>query len=66
MLFQDDGEVCSHLDQHLEILKNSLPALRRVVLHGEWGVISSHSRFDHTLQSLRDRGTSVQSAPILH
>lgn len=65
MLFQNDGEVCSHLEQHLEILKNSLPALRRVVLYGEWEGISSHPRFDHMLQSLR-HSTTVQFASLPH
>jgi hypothetical protein len=64
MLLQDEGKICSHLEQHFEILKNSLPALRRVVLYGEWRGIISHPRLAPAWQSLYDRGTVVQLSSL--
>lgn len=60
MLLRDEGELCSHLEQHFEILKSSLPALRNVVLYGEWRVIISHPRLAYAWQGLFDRGIVVR------
>lgn len=60
MLLQDDTDVCSHLEQHLEILKRSLPALRRIVLYGEWGGIISHPQLALAWQSIYDRDIIIR------
>ena len=60
MVLQDEGEVCSHLEKQLEILKSSLPALQRINLYGEWRGIISHPRLASAWQSLYDRDTVIQ------
>jgi hypothetical protein len=64
MLLQDEGEICSHLERHVEMFKSSLPALRRLVLYGEWGGLISHSRLALAWQSLYDRGIVVQHSSL--
>jgi hypothetical protein len=66
MLLQDEAEVCSHLEQHFEILKNSLPSLRRIILYGEWRGILSHPRLAPAWRSLYDRGTVVRLSSLPH
>jgi hypothetical protein len=64
MLLQDEDEICSHLERHFEMLKSSLPALRRLVLYGEWRGLISHSRLALTWQSLYDRGIVIEHSSL--
>ena len=59
-LLQDEEEVCGHVELHLRALTDSLPALERVALYGEWRGILSHARLLSAWQSLRDRRVSIE------
>ncbi|KAG6873834.1 hypothetical protein C0995_010446 [Termitomyces sp. Mi166 len=56
-LLNDGHKVCEHIEEHLAVfLDDTLPSLRRLVLHGEWRGIISHPRLAKLWQALDKRG----------
>ncbi|KAH8106819.1 hypothetical protein BXZ70DRAFT_252162 [Cristinia sonorae] len=57
-----EHELWAHLERHLEAFCSpSYPALRQILLHGDWGSILGDPRYQHSaqVQKLKERGCSV-------
>ncbi|KAF8079020.1 hypothetical protein FPV67DRAFT_1558172 [Lyophyllum atratum] len=56
------AQCCEHIEKHFDLLMSDVfPALRRIILHGEWRGIISHPRLAGMWCSLRDRGIVATS-----
>lgn len=54
-----------HLDSHVTALCSpDFPALKRVVLHGEWGRLREDVRFGALVEKLREAGRVVEAARL--
>lgn len=60
-LLDDGNSVWALIEHHFEILCGfSLPGLRKVVLHGDWGFILRHPRFAAIQMHLKNSGRELQ------
>ncbi|GLB35778.1 hypothetical protein LshimejAT787_0300660 [Lyophyllum shimeji] len=59
-LLQDGETVCEHIEKHFHLLtSDAFPALRRIILYGEWRGIIAHPRLARMWRLLRDRGITA-------
>ena len=61
-LLQYGGQPCGHVQQHFEILtnRNAFPALRQILLYGDWKCMLSDPRLAPMWRSLRVGHISIQ------
>ena len=57
----EENDLWCHLSEHLSLYASDLfPALKRVVLHGDWESIRRDARFQPLVQKLLDKGFAVE------
>lgn len=56
-LLQDGGQICTHIEEHFYgFMSDVYPALRKILLYGQWRGIISHPRLAPMWQALKNHG----------